>query len=54
MSRVIRGLRRQLELRIPQQPIHKVVQPLGQPSFQVEGIELINAWNNEPQLELNG
>jgi hypothetical protein len=51
---IIRGLRRQLKLRIPQQPIHEVFKPLRQPSFQAEGIQLIDAPNNEPQLELNG
>ncbi len=51
---VIRGLRRQLELRVPQQPIHEVVQPLRQPSFQAERIQPIDAPNNELQLELNG
>jgi hypothetical protein len=51
---VIRGLRRQLKLRIWQQPIHEVVQPLRQPSFQAKGIQPIDVPNNEPQLDLNG
>lgn len=36
MSRVvIKGLRKQLKLGAPQQPIHEVVQPQKQPHFQV-------------------
>jgi hypothetical protein len=39
MSRVVtRGLRRQLELEVPQQPIREVIQSQKQPHFQIEGI----------------
>jgi hypothetical protein len=45
---VIRGLRKQLRLGIPQQPLHKVVQPQEQPCSQAEGIQLVDAPNNKP------
>jgi hypothetical protein len=38
-----------LELEAPYQLVHEVVQPQKQPSFQVEGIQSIEAPNNEPQ-----
>jgi hypothetical protein len=50
MSRVVRrGLKRQLELRTPQQPIHEAVQSQEQPHFQTKGIQLVDAPSIESQ-----
>jgi hypothetical protein len=50
MSRIVtRGLKRQLELEAPQQPICEAVQPQKQTRFQVKGVQLIQAFSNEPQ-----
>jgi hypothetical protein len=50
MSKVVtRGLRRQLKLEALQQPVHEVVQPYEQPCSQVEGTQLVESPNNEPQ-----
>jgi hypothetical protein len=50
MLRVVtRALRRQLELRAPQQPIHEAIWAQGQPRFQAKGIQPIDAPSNETQ-----
>ncbi len=45
---VIKGLRKQSKLGIPQQHVHEVVQPQEQPCFQAKGIQLVDAPNNKP------
>jgi hypothetical protein len=50
MSRVvIREIRRQLELEALYQLVCEAVQPQEQTRFQAEGIQLVEAPNNEPQ-----
>jgi hypothetical protein len=50
MSKVIiRSLRRQLELETPQQPIREAIQSQEQTCSQAEGVQLVEAPNNEPQ-----
>jgi hypothetical protein len=50
MSRIVtRGLRKQLELKASQQPVHEVIQPQKQPRSQAEGTQLIDVPSNEPQ-----
>jgi hypothetical protein len=50
MSRVIiRGLKRQLELKTPHQTIYEVIQSQEQTCFQAKGVQLAEAPNNDPQ-----
>jgi len=45
---ITRGLRKQLELGAPQQPVHEMVQPQEQPHFHTKGIQPVDARSNEP------
>jgi len=46
---VIRGLRRQPEMLVPQQPRPKIVLPQEQPSSQDEGIQHVDVRNIQSQ-----
>jgi hypothetical protein len=53
MSKVIiKGLRKQLKSRTPQQLIHEGVQPQKQPCSQAEGIQSIDTPGNELQQSI--
>jgi hypothetical protein len=46
---VTRGLRRQLELEAPHQPVREVIQSQEPTHSQAEGIQSIEVPSNEPQ-----
>ncbi len=46
---VTRGLKRQLELGVPQQSICEVIQSQEQTHSQAKGLQLVEAPSNEPQ-----
>jgi hypothetical protein len=49
---IIKGLRRQLEMIAPQQPMPEIVLPQEQPSSQVEGIQHVDVCNIKSQKQV--